>query len=109
MPQGSGKYISNISIKLCLYHGVLWSAINKSWIGLHYQPDAIFLGPRSKCAVIGPEPKQQKGQIAQVNTAELYVRRANINIFRTCNVICTEFLHFMILPSVSSSTLFSLP
>ena len=75
-----------------------------------YQLDAIFLGPRSKCPVIGPQTKQQKAQIAQVNTAELYVRRANINIFRTCTVICTVFLHFMIFPSVSSSsTLFSLP
>ena len=59
--------------------------------------------------MIGPRAKQQKGQIAQVNTAELYVRRANINIFRTCDVICTLFLNFMIFPSVSFSTLFSLP
>ena len=42
-----------------------------------FQPDAIFVVPRFKCAVIGPQAKQQKAQIAQVTTAELYVRRAN--------------------------------
>ena len=36
-----------------------------------YQLDAIFLVPRSKGVVIGPRPKQQKGEIVQVNTAEL--------------------------------------
>ena len=65
------------NVHQCDPHGVPMECYSQELALTGYQADAIILVPRPKCAVIGPQAEQQQGKIVQVNTAELYVRRAN--------------------------------